>query len=37
MYLVTVFVSQGIIGSAPLPEWWSGERTENHHYRFLSK
>ncbi len=37
MYLVTVFVSQLISGSAPLPEWWSGERTENHQYGFLNK
>ncbi len=25
MYIVSVFFSQGVIGSAPPPEWWSGE------------
>lgn len=37
MNIIPVFVRQVIIGSAPLPEWRSGEGTEYHHHRFFTK
>lgn len=35
--LITIFLSQGISSSAPLPERWSGERTKHHNNRFLTE